>query len=267
NSKWSTNMPSNHLEQCKQVLSSVQGFSIDTYPVYQYLRLSLFDSYKSISWTFEENKVYWIKIKMNPTSNLDYVMKVKAIYGFSYSNDTDSDDTDSDDALFETHSPNKCIPLAYGEIYPLLMPETQDISNKESYMDMIPHIDKSSAINLCWFQIGDDSVVETVLLTHKHVLDEDCDTFKRDWIQSMAEYVTSGGLDPLAPCGPVLSCSTHAVVKCRCSAGKKQMIWFCNSDQETIYYVWGADQGWLPGLLEQIQRKNETVFQAKPPVV
>ncbi|MCS5550031.1 MAG: hypothetical protein NZ811_00770 [Gammaproteobacteria bacterium] len=269
---------------CRLLLNDVRG---ELLPQYECKTVRLFDGYKSVTWTLEDSQQYHIKIILNQTV---CIMRLRKIFIFNLVEDEDQ--TESDDDEDENY-----VALAYGTVYELSLPPAQ--TETPSYSRFIPTIDKNVELNPKWIIFDSATVVETVLLTHKHVMlthqqlhaddpnnnhnnnnnqrSKPQNQWKRDWIKAMEKpnikqnllFSLKNNVPSSLPCGPVLSCQKHTLlqsVDCDCAV-KNHKRWYCNKIKSTVFYVWGAEQGWLPAISTSIRRKHQTAIQSKPPVI
>ena len=211
--------------------------------------------------TSENGWNYWFKVipKHLDVYNVPHAMNIKLILQIEYN--------------------LKYKYFAYGDIHSIdVAKKSENYHNNKKYDDFLDSFDRDKPLqNRKWIQITDETLLESIVVVHKHISHMSND-FRINLQQHMSNeysiHIQNNHSAFPIPCGPILKCNIHNVAYCReCKRNNKKLrsSWWCNTKQTTngqnIYLIWDANNGWLPGLWNNIhpQLRNKYLIQSKPP--
>ena len=233
--------------------------------VSKYTGIVIDDGKKSNNITFNYTKYknpnkpwnYWFKILNDDNQeklvNIEFIFKIK-----------------------QKEQDNLHIFVGYGniyDIYPAMF--YNEYCSQDDYHDFLDTFDRNSPReNTKWFKITKRNILETVVVVHSHIINEQLSNNpKQNYTKAMQKYFRQINNKHLStdypiPCGPVLKCCKHNEINCTlfgCNNTKSYCTkWHCNTNElqsgHSIFCIWDAKNGWLPGIWYQFDKKKYTQY-------
>ena len=236
----------------------------------KYDGMIIVDGKKSNQITFKKCKKswnYWLKI-IHDKTHTEKLVNIKHILKFTNCNLNDNDDEINE------------IFLGYGDIYTINSASYYNhyTSDQNEYHYFLDNFDMEKKCATKWFRISKKTILETVVVVHKHIENDNihhnnnykctankchCIDMKKKYYNIIKDQQNEYSFEKV-PCGPVLKCIQHDAIypciTCKYVNYNYKQKWYCNTNDkhsgESIYLIWDAKNGWLPGIWFNINKKK-----------
>ena len=234
----------------------------------KYDGMIIVDGKKSNQITFKSSKKswnYWLKI-IDDKTDKEKLVNIKRILKFTNCNL--NDDNDEINEIF----------LGYGDMYTINSASYyNDYTDQKEYHYFLDNFDITKKESTKWFRISKKTILETVVVVHKHIQNENihhsinykccankchCNEMSK-YYDTIKHQQNESSIDTI-PCGPILKCIKHETIyPCNICVNVNHNYtqkWYCNTNTkhcgESIYLIWDAKNGWLPGIWFNVNKKK-----------